>query len=48
MSSPSLGELYAGTTVLARLVQPSDVVAIIVTTIALQRVTVCPVPVLLS
>jgi hypothetical protein len=48
MSSPSLGERYAGTIVLVGLVQPGDGVPSVATTIASWRVMVCPVLALLS
>jgi hypothetical protein len=42
MSSPSLGECYTSTTVLAGLAWPGNVVPSVATTIASQGVTVCP------
>jgi hypothetical protein len=48
MISPSLGERYAGTTVLAELVQLGDDVPSVATTITSWRVTVCPVSASLS
>jgi hypothetical protein len=47
-SSPSSGELCAGTAVLVGLAQPGDGVPNAATTIASQGVTVCPVPAPLS